>query len=425
MTPVWLQGAMVLRDQGTLPHCEDVLIDGDVLHAIGEPASRQSLALGLAPTDGRHCLVGPCLVDPHSVLERPLDGVEETLSSLVSSAAAAGYGQVALLPRAKAWRDAPERLIPQPDHPMRLHSWGAFSLGGAGADLAPHRDLLHAGALGLAEDAALPDLALLDRGLLLGEMGAAPVLLAPRLPSLCAGGFVRECVEALRAGWPVDPVASEQLPLQSLLGLASLHPTRRLVAMNVSTEAGTRLLKGPSTPLATVHWWTLARDSGMLDPADEGWKLVPSLAAPHDRQALIESLRRGDINAVAVNQEPLDAEEQGLPLDQRRPGLAGHRYVLPMLWTALVEERGWAPQELWQALSWGPSALLGSEEERLIEGTPRWLVFDSGRRWRPDMGDPESSLAANQPLLGCDIQGRVLGCGLAGGLRIDPAAPPS
>ncbi|WP_369795548.1 hypothetical protein [Synechococcus sp. GFB01] len=57
---------------------------------------------------------------------------------------------------------------------------------------------------------------------------------------------------------------------------------------------------------------------------------------------------------MAVHHLPLDREEQLLPLDQRRAGVAGHGGpVLPLLWQELVERRGWSVEQLWQALSWG------------------------------------------------------------------------
>ena len=105
--------------------------------------------------------------------------------------------------------------------------------------------------MGLASGESLPPLALLERGLCLAEMGSAPVLMAPRDPALAVRGFVRERVEALRAGWPLDPVLSETLPLQSLLTLAAAAPEVSLRLMNLATAEGVALLRAaPRPPLA-------------------------------------------------------------------------------------------------------------------------------------------------------------------------------
>lgn len=401
---------------------EDVVLRDGAIAAIGRGAESLAVELGLQELDASGWLLAPALVDPHSQLEDPFTGRAETLGSLVSSAAAAGYGTLALLPRARSWRDRPERLQLSVPPPFELLLWGSFSSGGRGEDLAPHGDQLEAGALGLAEDDALPPLALLERGLRLAERGEAPLLLAPRDPSLTQQGFVREGVEALRAGWPLDPAVSETLPLQSLLSLAAQLPpgSGPLRLMNLSTAAGVELLRqAPTAPQATVAWWHLLADSGCLDPVAEGWRVVPSLGTPGDREALIAALAEGVLTAVAVHHQALDSEEQLLPVDQRQPGVAGHRFVLPALWQELVVRRGWSAEALWGALSFGPSRLLGRPAGRLEEGVRQWLLFDPELEWDP-AEDPHAPLAANQPLIGRRLRGQVLASGLMASLWRGP-----
>ncbi len=416
--PRWLHQVDLLAAPGETAFGSDALIDSQGrLELWGEGVAPRAEALGLGPTAARGWLLAPPLVDPHSVLKQPWHELEENLASLGAAAAAGGYGTVALLPWAQPWRDRPERLqgLQWPE-PLRLRLWGSLCRDGGDDELALHREQLHAGAIGLAGGDHLPPLALLERGLLLGEMGERPLLLAPRQPELCCGGFVRESVEGLRAGWPLDPPLSETLPLQSLLTLAAARAERRLVLMNLSTAGAVELLAAASSPLpATVSWWHLLADAANLHPTAEGWHLVPSLGRPHDRQALIEGLRRGVISAVAAHHLALDPEEQLLPVDQRRPGLAAHGarhgLVLPCLWQELVNRQGWSAAELWQVLCWGPADLLGEPCESLQSGSQRWLLFDpqAPGAWT---GRASLSRAANQPLLGETICGQVRASGL-------------
>ena len=416
--PLWLRRVQLLSGPGEPPVRQDALIDGEGrLLAWGEPAERQGAGLGLQPRPAEGLLLAPTLVDPHSVLEQPFEGTAETLDSLAAAAAGGGYGTVALLPWGRPWRDRPEHLLGLAwPEPLRLLLWGSFSLEGADRELAPHRDQLAAGAIGVAAGEESPPLPLLERGLLLGELGDRPLLVPPRSAALCAGGFVREAVETLRAGWPPDPVLSEILPLQSLLALAKARPASRLILMNLSTSAAVEQLRALSAGLpCTVSWWHLLADCGSLSPAQVGWRLVPSLGAPRDRHALRGAAVEGLISAVAVHHLPLDAEEQLLPLDQRRPGLAGHGarhgLVLPMLWQELVDGQGCTAEQLWQLLSWGGSELLGLPPERLQAGSRRWLLFDPAREWHWS-GGSSLSRAANQPRLGEQIRGAVVASGL-------------
>jgi len=367
-------------------------------------------------------LIAPVLVDPHSILEDPELGPAETLKSLGIECAAAGYGSVALLPQARCWRDQPEQLQLQWPQPLQLHCWGALSLAGDGKAFAPHRELLQAGAIGLAESESIPPMPLLERAVVLGEVLEAPLLLAPRDQALTQGGFVRDGVAALRLGWPGDPPASETLPLASLLALiAATGSALPFRLMNLSTAAALDQLQNcQQPPQASVSWWHLLTHNAELNPQAEGWRVQPSLGGELDRCRLRQALRSGLLQAVAVHHCPLDLEEQLLPLDQRRPGVAGYQAVLPSLWHALVEGEGWSAAELWQALSWGPASFLGVRPEILVPGSSRWLLFDPQHPFSYQAG----SLAANRPLRHEQLIGQVLATGLQApqAWRWDPGA---
>jgi dihydroorotase len=127
---------------------------------------------------------------------------------------------------------------------------------------------------------------------------------------------------------------------------------------------------------------------------------------------LIQGLREGVLSAVSVHHLPLDAEEQLLPLDQRKAGVAGHGIALPMLWRELVVRRGWPVEALWQVLSWGPSRFLALSPERLTASSARWVLWDPEQAWSPAPGET-GSLAANGPTLPLEgLKGRVIASGL-------------
>ena len=393
------------------------LIEQGILSGFDDEARERGSQLGLTSTAAEDLLLAPCLVDAHSQLPNPVSGPAETLSSLRRCAAAAGYGQVALLPAANSWRDRPERLFGlQGNDSSQVHVtlWGSFSLEGLGEQLAPHGDLLEHGAVGLADDDRILPLPLLERGLGLGEMGSAPVLLAARDPALQGDGMVREGIETLRAGWNPDPISSELLPLGQLLSLQDRHPERQIRLMNLSTVAAVQTLQQSScAPQASVCWWHLLKHRCNLGASDPGWRVRPSLGGPMDCAGLREAVRNGLIQAIAVHATPLDAEDMLLPLDQRPPGLSGHHLVLPALWSALVRDGDFSPEQLWQALSFGPSAFLERPAESLTIGSRRWLLFDPDHQWIVRRDDPAAPAASNLPMIGETMQGRVIACGLS------------
>ncbi len=399
-----------LQDQGA------ALLRGGRLEALGEHAREAARSAGLSASDAGHQLLAPCLVDAHSSLPEPFQGQGETLESLVRSAATGGYGQLALLPDASgSRRELPDRLhgFQLAGCDVAVHLWAGFSQGGHGEQLTPHADLIDAGAVGLSDGASMPPIPLLDRALTLGESGSSPVLIPPLDVALRGEGLLREGPEALRAGWPTDPPSSETLPLIQLGQLQQEHPERKLMLMGLSTAAGVELLlQMKSRPGATVSWWHILTSTGSSAATAASWFVAPSLGSEQDREALIGGLRQGLIEAVAVHASPLDDEECLLPPDQRLRGIAGHQHVLPSLWQTLVVSRGWTAEQLWEVLSFGPSRLLGVEQESLVPGSNRWLLFDPDVIWTPTRSDPQASKAANQPCIDRPLNGRVVQCGL-------------
>jgi dihydroorotase len=132
-------------------------------------------------------------------------------------------------------------------------------------------------------------------------------------------------------------------------------------------------------------------------------------------------LADGVLTAVAVHHQALDAEEQLLPLDQRKPGVAGHRFVLPCLWQELVLQRGWSAEQLWQALCFAPARLLGLASPSLSLGSDQWVVFDPSRQWQPS-SDNWGPQAANQPAMTGTLTGQLLASGLIPELRRWPVS---
>tara|TARA_B100001250_G_scaffold360342_1_gene337752 strand:- start:812 stop:2068 length:1257 start_codon:yes stop_codon:yes gene_type:complete len=394
---------------------ETVLIKDGVIKAFGEKALQKAEFLEMKPQKAKNMLLAPCLVDPHSFLESPFSGKEENIYTLIKKATYAGYGQLGILPRSNLWRDQIETInsLKAIKSEVLIHLWGGFSLGGKGISLSKHADLLRNGAIGLADDDFFPPIELLKQGFLLGEMKKSPILVAPRDKSLQAGGMSRQSVEALRAGWPTDPIESEILPLAQVLELHKQYPEIALRLMNISTSEGISILKNSySKPMATVLWWHLVNDNSNLSPFDIGWSVTPSLGSPKDRASLVKGLEDNDLTAISVHSTPTDDSETKRPAIERKKGISGYNLVLPLLWDELVRKSGWKVEKLWEKISFGPSKVLKVAEEKLRLDSNRWLLFDPEKEWIQSNEQEHLTTATNQPIKNQTIYGKVLDCGL-------------
>ena len=416
---VLLQDVWVVAVPHQPPRRRDVLLDGARIRDWSTPGG---LAVGDATpvVPAADLWLAPCLVDPCSHLEEA-HGLVDDLPRLAVEALRGGYGTVALSPRATPWRDQPQALITGCRHGLEWLSWGSFTTGGAGQEFSRHGALLAAGAVGLAEESCPGRPQLLFRGLQWqadahrrGE--GSPLAVAPRDPRLQAGGVAREGADALRLGLPMDPVASELVPLQQLLQAAELvDGATGLRLLNLSTAAAVACLQHhPHAMDAAVHWWHLVADTSGLARLSDSWRVQPSLGGHRDRQALQEAVRQGLITCITVNHRAIDHHEQLLPVEERPPGLAGHAHVLPLLWKELVEASGLPVEQLWWLLCWGAQQFLGQPPETLKPGSSRWLLFSPNDPWTMPCHGSERG-GGNRPWPGRTLQGRVVASGLVSG----------
>ena len=418
---VLLRDVQVVTAPHQAPQRRDVLLDGPQLRDWSTPGG---LPVGDATpvVPAADLWLGPSLVDPYSHLEEA-HGLVDNLHGLAAAALGGGYGTVALSPRATPWRDQPQALIMGCHQGLELRSWGSFTAGGAGQDFSNHGALLAAGAVGLAEESCRGHHQLLFRGLQWqadahrrGE--GFPLAVAPRDPHLQAGGVAREGADALRLGLPMDPVASELLPLRQLLQAADLvEGATGLRLLNLSTAAAVACLRRHPHPMAAaVHWWHLVEDTSGLSRLSDSWRVQPSLGSRRDREALLEAVQQGLITCVTVNHRAIDQHQQLLPVEERPAGLAGYAHVLPLLWGELVEGLGLPVETLWWLLCWGAQQFLGLPAETLKPGSSRWLLFSPHDPWiMPCHGHGSGRGGGNRPRQGRTIQGRVVASGLASG----------
>ena len=82
--------------------------------------------------------------NPHSFLESPFNGEEETIHTLIKKATFSQFSQLGILPRSDLWRDQIESIIALKTikSDVSIHLWEGFSLNGKGIMLSKHIELL-------------------------------------------------------------------------------------------------------------------------------------------------------------------------------------------------------------------------------------------------------------------------------------------
>jgi dihydroorotase len=406
----FLRQVRVIDPVHNLDQSMDVRLDNNRIGAI---AAHLPSSEGDQSIDAAHLIFAPALIDLYSCCGEPGYEERETLATMHQAAIAGGFGQVNLLPNTSPAIDNPATVswlaqqLPAVG-PQVLKPWGAITVDTKGAQLTELGELAQSGIVGFADGKAITDIGLLRRMLEYAAPIDKPIMLWANDPVLAGGGIAREGVEALRFGLSGNPVYSETAPLGAILELVAEIGTP-IHLMRLSTARGVELIqraKQGGLPItASVTWLHLLYSTSDLAGYDPNLRLSPPLGNETDRQALIEAVKTGVIDAIAVDHQAYTYEEKTVAFGEAPTGALGLEFVLPMLWQKLVVPGQLSGLQLWKALSQGPAYCIQQAIDPMQPEIMGYVLFDPAVTWT--VGDLQSR-SRNTHLLNQMIQGKVL-----------------
>jgi len=149
-------------------------------------------------------------------------------------------------------------------------------------------------------------------------------------------------------------------------------------------------------------------NSEAVESYDPNLKLEPPLGAENDRLALVEGIKNGVIDAIAVDHTPYTYEENTVAFAQSPSGAIGYELVLPLLWENLVDTRQISALKLWEALSVNPLRCLNQKPISLQQGEKAELILFSPRQCWQVTPQNLKSLSSNTYWLNQELRGKVL-----------------
>ncbi|MBD1872570.1 dihydroorotase [Nodosilinea sp. FACHB-131] len=397
----------------------DVLVQDGVVTEIAPsltviPASAEMI-------QGQGKVLLPGLVDLYSHSGEPGHEPRETLASLLAAGQAGGFTRLGILPNTEPAIDHPamvEKLLARrqaiaqtnPSLPQ-LHLWGALTQGAQGQQMVELVELSEAPIAGFADGRAIQNPLLVQRLLQYLRPLGKPVALWSCDRTLRDTGVAREGPFSLIYGLVGDPASSETAALAALLECVAEVGTP-VHLMRISTGRGMELVRQakerglPVTASTTwMHLLFSAKDLGGYDP---NLRLSPPLGNPEDQAALIEGVKAGVVDAIAIDHTPHTYEDKTVGFPSAPPGAIGLELALGILWDTFVAQGDWSPLTLVQALSTNPAACWGQMPPTIQpQQSAEMILFDPSTTWTV-APSTLCSLSANTPWLGKEIPGRVL-----------------
>jgi dihydroorotase len=423
MSSELLQNVRVLDPISKTDRTADLLIAEGKIKAIQEQISE--FPDDTKVRDCRGLILGPGLTDIYSHSGEPGFEERETLESLIQAAAAGGFTRVAILPDTSPAIDNLAGLAFLQQHIRnfspslpRLYFWGALTTGVKGQQMAELGELAGSAIVGFADGLPLSNPALVRRLLEYIQPLGKSVALWPCDRTLAGNGSVREGATSIRLGLPGIPASAETSALAALLELIATVKTPVHI-MRVSCDRSVELIrdaKARGLPVtASVSWMHLLLNVEAISgnttvsfPYDPNLRLDPPLGNKSDQLALIQGVKDGVIDAIAIDHSPYTYEEKTVAFADAPPGAIGLELALPLLWQGLVETGKFSALALWQVLSTSPAVCLGQTPATATPGVPAELIlFDPEMSWMVE-GKRLKSRSANTPWLGQKLVGKVV-----------------
>ncbi len=405
------QQVRVLDPIASIERSADILvIDG----MIEEVSAVTQLPVDLEIHPGEQLILAPGLVDLYSHSGTPGHEERESIESLLLAAQAGGFVYVNILPDTLPALDRASSIISfdrayhhvaiQIANCPQIGYWGALTENVEGKVMTELAELAMTRMAGWADGRAIPNLALVRRLLEYLQPFGKPIALYACDRQLRGDGLCRSSVSALRFGLPVDPAISETAALAALIEIIADVGTP-VHLMRISTRRGVELVtaaKQRGIPItASITWLQAIADTSDLASYNPNFKLDPSLGTPDDRIALIEGIKSGVLDAIAIDHRPYTYEEKTVAFGEAPAGAIGLELALPLLWQHLVATDQLSAIELWQALSTKPAQLLHQSPPTKL------ILFDPQHQWTVSI-DNLKSLSHNTAWLGKNLMGKVL-----------------
>jgi dihydroorotase len=412
-----LKGARVVDPANGRDGEFDVLIENGLIARIGKnlPADTGSAVVEL-PSG---LVICPGLIDMHVHLREPGQEHKETVATGAAAAVAGGFTAVACMPNTSPVNDnagvtgyilrkaADARLA-------RVYPIGAVSRGQLGEQLADIAELREAGCVAITDDGRPVATALLmRRALEYAGMFNMTVIEHCEEQTLKGDGVAHEGFQASTLGLRGIPGAAESIMALRDIALAELtggavhiaHMSARqsLDAVRYGKARGARV-----TCEVTPHHFVLTDEMlGAPVPYDTNVKMNPPLREVADRDAMLQGLADGSVDAIATDHAPHHSDEKQVEFDRAPFGITGLETALSLCFDRLVHPGIVSMSRLIELLAVNPARILGVPGGSLSAGAPADITILA-----PDLAVSVSaarmrSKSRNTPFDGWQLRGGV------------------
>jgi len=418
MTALAIRGGHVVDPGGGIDAAKDILIkDGRVVEIAG-PGKLKS-ANGADVLDATGLTVAPGLVDIHVHLREPGQGYKETIATGTAAAAAGGFTAVAAMPNTNPVNDSPDitrwMLAPERGAHIRVYPIGAATRGSKGEVLNDFAALKAAGAVAVTDDGhpILKDSVMRETLAAAARVGLSVIQHAEDT-RMTQGASMNAGPAAFRLGLRGMPAEAESSLVERDIRLVTelrdarvhLHVAHASTAAAIAAVRQARRNGLRVTCEVAPHHFLLTDEH--VAHYNTNAKMNPPLRSGADRDAMIEAILDGVVDAIATDHAPHATHEKEVEFENAPNGITGLETALGLCLRWLHREWKLPMGRVLSLLSAQPAALLGLKGRGTLTAGSFGdvVVFDPKAEWSYRVAETRSK-SRNTPFDGWAMQGKV------------------
>ena len=419
MKSLLIRGGRVIDPASGVDRLADVLIRLGRVEAIGHDLSAQ----GVPQFDARGMIVAPGFIDMHVHLREPGAEHAETIESGAKAAAAGGFTSICPMPNTNPVNDSAlvtSYIVQRARDVAKVNVFpiGAITRGSLGEELAGIGSMYAAGIVAISDDGR----PVMNSRVMRRAMEAARELNIPVIDhcedlNLSAGGDMHEGSESVRLGLGGIPSAAEDVMVARDLLLAEQTGARYHVAHLSTSRAAAMVafakIRGLKvTCEVTPHHFAITDKE--LGTYDSNYKMKPPLRSGDDREALIEALANGTVDAIATDHAPHPGSEKMQEFERCPFGITGLETAIALTLAELVHTERITVARMVELFTTGPAGVLSLDRGTLKPGAAGDVtIFDTTTEWRFDV-QQSYSRSRNSPFHGRRFSGGAMATIVAG-----------
>ncbi|MBN3522195.1 dihydroorotase [Algoriphagus lutimaris] len=397
---ILFQGLKLITPSGVQKAQDFIFHDGELL-----PASDQNNIQPTEVIDASAMMVSQGWVDLRCMVGDPGFEYKETVESLCETLMSSGFSSAVLLPNTnpviQSKNEVDFVLNKAKKYPLNILVQGAVTKNNEGEDLTEILDMYHQSGVTIFGEGT-KTLANGDRYMkILQYLQKFNGVLFDHAydPLLAIFGQMHEGENSTMLGMKGIPSLAEDVAIQRNLEILN-YTGGKVHFQTVSTAKGVDLIrKGKAQGLnisCDVSIYQLLFTDKDLMTFDANYKVRPPFRGESDRQALIEGLKDGTIDALVSNHRPQDFDSKFMEFDLASFGMVGLQTFLPAL-VKLQDELTWPL--LIEKMTTGPLSIIDEENKA-------WTIFDPNEKWLFDRKSNKSN-SFNSPWFGKELTGKV------------------